>query len=121
MIMDVKNSFLCNLCPNFCNVNRKVNKGACGATEDISISKYGLHYFEEPVISGSKGSGTVFFTGCSLRCVFCQNYELSRTLRGKVISPSELADIFKYLEDLGAHNVNLVTPSHYTKQIVKGA
>lgn len=119
MIMDVKNSFLCNLCPNFCNVDRKVNKGACGASEDISISKYGLHYFEEPVISGSKGSGTVFFTGCSLRCVFCQNYELSRTLRGKVISPSELADIFKYLEDLGAHNVNLVTPSHYTKQIVK--
>lgn len=119
MIMDVKNSFLCNLCPNFCNVNRKVNKGACGASEDISISKYGLHYFEEPVISGSKGSGTVFFTGCSLRCVFCQNYELSRTLRGKVISPSELADIFKRLEDLGAHNVNLVTPSHYTKQIVK--
>lgn len=117
--MDVKNSFLCNLCPNFCNVDRKVNKGACGASEDISISKYGLHYFEEPVISGSKGSGTVFFTGCSLRCVFCQNYELSRTLRGKVISPSELADIFKYLEDLGAHNVNLVTPSHYTKQIVK--
>ena len=117
--MDDKNSFLCNLCPNFCNVNRKVNKGACGASEDISISKYGLHYFEEPVISGSKGSGTVFFTGCSLRCVFCQNYELSRTLRGKVISPSELADIFKYLEDLGAHNVNLVTPSHYTKQIVK--
>lgn len=117
--MDVKNSFLCNLCPNFCNVDRQVNKGACGASEDISISKYGLHYFEEPVISGSKGSGTVFFTGCSLRCVFCQNYELSRTLRGKVISPSELADIFKYLEDLGAHNVNLVTPSHYTKQIVK--
>ena len=117
--MDVKNSFLCNLCPNFCLVDRKVSKGACGAGEDISISKYGLHHYEEPVISGSKGSGTVFFTGCSLRCVFCQNYELSRTLRGKVISPIELANVFKYLQDLGAHNINLVTPSHYTKQIVK--
>ena len=117
--MDVKNSFLCNLCPNNCLVDRKLNKGACGAGEDIAISKYGLHYYEEPVISGTKGSGTVFFTGCSLRCVFCQNYELSRTLRGKVISPTELADIFKYLQDLGAHNINLVTPSHYTKQIVK--
>ena len=119
MIMDAKNNFLCNLCPNFCGVNRKLNKGACGASEDITISKYSLHHFEEPVISGEKGSGTVFFTGCSLRCVFCQNYELSRTLRGKVISPTELADIFKYLEDLGAHNINLVTPSHFTKQIVK--
>ena len=92
MIMDVKNSFLCNLCPNNCLVDRKLNKGTCGAGEDIAISKYGLHYYEEPVISGTKGSGTVFFTGCSLRCVFCQNYELSRNLRGKTISVQELAD-----------------------------
>ncbi len=117
--MDVKSNFLCNLCPNFCGIDRKKYKGACGSGEDITISKYGLHHFEEPVISGTKGSGTVFFTGCSLKCVFCQNYELSRALRGKVISPSELADIFKCLVDLGAHNINLVTPSHFTKQIVK--
>ena len=109
----------CNLCPNACNVDRTTKKGVCGAGEELSISKYSLHYYEEPVISGENGSGTVFFTGCSLRCAFCQNYELSRVLRGKIITPSELADIFKILEDKGANNINLVTPSHYTKQIVK--
>ena len=116
--MDVNFNY-CNLCPNACNVDRKVKKGACGSGEEISISKYSLHYYEEPIISGKNGSGTVFFTGCSLRCAFCQNYELSRVLRGKIISPNELADIFKILEDKGANNINLVTPSHYSKQIVK--
>ena len=109
----------CNLCPNACNVDRSVKKGGCGAGEDLSISKYALHYYEEPIISGTNGSGTVFFTGCSLRCAFCQNYELSRVLRGKIITPNELADVFKILQDKGAHNINLVTPSHYTKQIAK--
>ncbi len=109
----------CNFCPNACNVDRKIKKGACGSKEELSISKYGLHNFEEPIISGTSGSGTVFFTGCSLRCVFCQNYELSRVLRGKIVTPNELADIFKFLEDTGAHNINLVTPSHYVKQIIK--
>ena len=117
--MSDKLNFNCNLCPNFCNVDRRTLKGACGATYDLSISKYGLHYYEEPVISGTNGSGTVFFTGCSLRCAFCQNYELSRVLRGKTISLLELVDIFKSLEDKGAHNINLVTPSHYVKQIAK--
>lgn len=108
----------CTLCPNACGVNRELYHGACGADKNISIAKYSLHYFEEPVISGKKGSGTVFFTGCSLRCAFCQNYELSRAKRGKIITPNELADIFKELEDMGANNINLVTPTHYVKQIV---
>ncbi len=110
--------FKCNLCPNACNVIRSVATGACGANDKISISKYSLHFFEEPVISGVNGSGTVFFTGCCLRCAFCQNYELSRATRGKEITPDNLCDIFKFLEDKGAHNINLVTPSHYTKQLV---
>ena len=117
--MNDKLNFNCNLCPNFCNVDRRSKKGACGSGDNLSISKYGLHYYEEPVISGTNGSGTVFFTGCGLRCAFCQNYELSRVLRGKTISHLELVDIFKSLEEQGAHNINLVTPSHYVKQIAK--
>ena len=119
MIMNDNLQHLCNLCPNACGVNRDLYKGACGADNQIKISKYSLHHYEEPLISGKNGSGTVFFTGCALRCVFCQNYELSRCQRGKVITPSELAEIFKFLEEQKAENINLVTPSHYTKQIVK--
>ena len=109
----------CNLCPNFCGVNRENGVGACGVDNKISIAKYGLHYYEEPIVSGTQGSGTVFFTGCSLKCAFCQNFDLSRATRGKIITPSELADIFKILEDKGAHNINLVTPTHFVKEIVK--
>ena len=111
---------LCNICPNKCNVKRSFdNLGYCSATNELKISKYYLHPYEEPIVSGKNGSGTIFFTGCALKCVFCQNYELSRATRGKTISTIELVDIFKELEDLGAHNVNLVTPSHYTYQIIK--
>ncbi len=110
---------LCNLCPNNCNIDRKTDVGKCGVNDKIKIAKYYLHKFEEPIISGKNGSGTVFFCGCSLKCVFCQNYELSRAMRGKEISVSELADIFKQLEDLGAHNINLVTPTHYTLDIIR--
>lgn len=109
----------CNLCPNFCGIDRENSVGACGVNNKISIAKYGLHYYEEPIVSGTQGSGTVFFTGCSLKCAFCQNYDLSRANRGKVITPLELADIFKILEDKGAHNINLVTPTHFVKEIVK--
>ena len=108
---------LCKLCPNFCNADRKTSVGACGVDNKISIAKFGLHFHEEPLISGDKGSGTVFFTGCSLKCAFCQNYELSRVKRGKKITAENLADIFKTLEDLGAHNINLVTPTHFVKEI----
>lgn len=110
---------LCNICPNNCNVDRISKMGRCGASNKINIAKYYLHPFEEPAISGKNGSGTIFFTGCALKCVFCQNYSLSRNTRGKDISINNLADIFKELEDMGAHNVNLVTPSHYAYQIIE--
>ncbi len=110
---------LCNICPNRCNVDRTTKLGKCGASNKLNIAKYYLHKFEEPVISGSNGSGTIFFTGCALKCVFCQNYELSRVKRGKDITANELANIFKELEDMGANNINLVTPSHYTYQIIE--
>lgn len=109
----------CNLCPNGCDIDKNVNKGACGTDNDIRIAKYYLHRFEEPVISGTNGSGTVFFCGCSLKCVFCQNYELSRSLRGKTVTVEELSDIFKQLEKSGAHNVNLVNPTHYSDKIIE--
>ncbi len=110
---------ICLLCPNGCKVNKQLNSGACGTSNDIVIAKYYLHPFEEPVISGKNGSGTIFFCGCSLKCVFCQNYELSRSTRGKIISVNELANIFKELESMGAHNINLVNPTHYSDQIIK--
>lgn len=110
---------LCNLCPNNCNVNRSEKKGFCGETNAVRIAKYYLHPYEEPVISGENGSGTVFFCGCSLKCVFCQNYELSRSMRGTEITVSRLAEIFKELEDNGAHNVNLVTATHFIPEIIE--
>ncbi len=109
----------CSLCPVNCGANKQLNKGYCGTDNNIRIAKYYLHPFEEDVISGTKGSGTVFFCGCSLKCVFCQNYELSRNLRGKAISVRELAQIFKQLEDMGAHNINLVNPTHYSNKIIE--
>ncbi len=109
---------LCNLCPNSCKVDRSNSIGACGVDDKIKIAKYYLHKFEEPFISGKNGSGTIFFCGCSLKCVFCQNYDLSRNNRGKQISVLELAEIFKALEKMGAENVNLVTPTHYVDKII---
>lgn len=112
-------SNLCNLCPNGCKVDKNIQKGFCGADNNIRIAKFYLHKFEEPCISGKNGSGTVFFCGCSLRCVFCQNYPVSRNKTGKTINVNELADIFKKLEDMGAHNINLVNPTHYSDLIIK--
>lgn len=109
----------CNLCPNACNADRSASAGVCGVTDEIRIAKVSLHPFEEPVLSGRNGSGTVFFCGCSLKCVFCQNYEVSRAMRGKAVSPEELADIFRGLEERGAHNINLVTPTHYARRIAE--
>lgn len=110
---------LCSLCPNLCAADRARTKGRCGAPEALRIAKYSLHPYEEPVISGSRGSGTVFFCGCPLSCVFCQNYEVSRGTVGREITPRRLADIFRELEDMGAHNVNLVNPTHYYPQIMR--
>lgn len=107
----------CNQCPVSCGANRENNAGACGV-KGLKIAKYYLHPFEEPPVSFKNGSGCIFFCGCSLKCVFCQNYELSRNLRGKEISVQELADIFKRLEDIGAENINLVNPTHYLGHIM---
>ena len=108
----------CNLCPVQCSADRAVKSGRCGVM-GVKIAKYYLHPFEEPVISHKNGSGCVFFCGCSLRCAFCQNYELSRNTRGKEITPAELADIFRELEAAGADNINLVTPTHYANEIIE--
>jgi putative pyruvate formate lyase activating enzyme len=107
----------CILCPVECGANRLTGIGACGVS-GLRIAKYYLHPFEEPCISFKKGSGTIFFCGCNLRCAFCQNYEVSRAQRGKAITPQELADVFKQLEDMGAENVSLVTPSHFIPYLV---
>ena len=108
----------CKLCPLECGVNRLEGIGACGAN-GLRIAKYYLHPFEEPCISFKKGSGTIFFSGCNLRCAFCQNYEVSRAKRGKIVTPKELSDIFKELEDMGAENISLVTPSHLIPYLVQ--
>ncbi len=108
----------CTLCPVECGADRTVRAGACGA-KGLRIAKYYLHPFEEPCISFKKGSGTVFFCGCNLRCAFCQNYEVSRAERGKEITPSELAGIFQELENAGAENISLVTPSHLTPYLIE--
>lgn len=108
----------CKSCPVECGADRRLCAGYCGV-KGLNIAKYYLHPFEEPCISFKKGSGTVFFTGCNLKCVFCQNYSLSRAERGKAITPKELSDIFKELEDMGAENISLVTPSHVAEYIAE--
>ena len=108
----------CKLCPIECGANRTKGAGACGVSSP-TIAKYYLHPFEEPCISFSKGSGTIFFTGCNLRCVFCQNYELSRAQRGKTVTLKELADIFQELENQGADNISLVTAGHLMPYLVE--
>lgn len=109
---------LCNICPRQCNVDRIVKKGFCSCTNQIKVSRAAPHYWEEPCISGINGSGTVFFTGCSLKCVFCQNYEISHYDNGKQVNTTELLKIFDNLVNSGVHNLNLVTPTHYTEQII---
>ncbi len=108
----------CALCPIACGADRERQAGYCGV-KGVKIAKYYLHPFEEPIISFKNGSGCVFFCGCSLKCAFCQNYELSRNMRGKEISAKELSDIFRRLEEQGADNINLVTPTHYVPQIAE--
>ena len=107
----------CKICPVECGANRVLGVGACGVSE-LKIAKYYLHPFEEPCISFEKGSGTIFFSGCNLRCPYCQNFEVSRAQRGKTITPMQLADIFKELEDMGAENISLVTPTHVVPYLV---
>ena len=109
---------LCNICPKNCSVNRNDKVGFCGADKNIRVAKAYLHEWEEPFISGINGSGTVFFSHCNLKCVFCQNYKISAEGFGKNLSQDELYGVFKNLEQQGAHNINLVTPSHYVPYIL---
>ena len=110
----------CELCPFRCKVNRLNGEiGRCGCNDKIRIDKYQLHYFEEPCISGKDGSGTVFFSNCNCRCIFCQNYKISQERKGYEISIEELANIFIELQNKGANNINLVTPTTYAYQIIE--
>ena len=110
----------CTLCPRNCRANReKGETGVCGvAGPGIVGARAALHMWEEPCISGERGSGTVFFSGCSLRCIYCQNYEIAHAKHGKRITVERLAEIFLELAEKGAHNINLVTPTHYTPEII---
>lgn len=103
----------CHLCARNCGINRHKAIGYCRETSEIYLSRAALHMWEEPPISGTKGSGTIFFSGCSLSCVFCQNSDISRGRSGKPVSTERLAEIMLELEANGAHNINLVTPTHY--------
>lgn len=108
----------CNICPRKCNKDRKDGFGYCRSGDDIKISRSSLHMWEEMCISGKEGSGTIFFSGCNLRCVYCQNREISRSCVGKTVSIEGLSDIMLKLQDDGANNINLVTPTHYADKII---
>lgn len=108
----------CQLCPRRCGADRAAGeRGSCGADDTLRVARAALHYWEEPPISGTRGSGAVFFSGCPLRCVFCQNADISRGLSGKEISVGRLGEIYLELQEQGARNINLVTPTHYLPQV----
>ncbi|MCR5520334.1 MAG: radical SAM protein [Lachnospiraceae bacterium] len=111
------NASECRLCPRNCGADRSKSAGFCGESSTIRISRAALHMWEEPVVSAERGSGAVFFTGCNLRCIFCQNAAISEGGSGREVTPEELADIFFSLKDQGAHNINLVTPTHFVPEI----
>lgn len=108
----------CTICPRECKVNRNNHEiGLCGMDSNIKVARIAPHFFEEPPISGSNGSGAIFFAGCNLKCIFCQNYNISTNNFGKEISPSELANKMLELQEQKVHNINLVTPTHFIPQI----
>ena len=111
----------CRLCPRICSVNRNCGElGFCGAGNKITIAKYYLHKWEEPCITGKNGSGTIFFTYCNLRCLFCQNYKISELNYGLTITIERFSEICLELQDRGATNINLVTPTHFVPLIIEG-
>lgn len=107
----------CVICPRKCGINRYEKKGVCGATNKVRLAYYSLHKWEEPVISGNNGSGTIFFSNCNLKCIYCQNKKISLDGYGKYISNKKLREIILKLQEMGAHNINFVTPTHYVPQI----
>lgn len=108
--------FICNICPRDCKAIRNEHQGfgLCKMPSNVKIANYSLHKWEEPCISGTNGSGTIFFSGCNLHCVYCQNYDISTKNNGKIISKQELVNIMNELIRKGAHNINFVNPTHYT-------
>lgn len=108
---------ICSICPRHCNVDRDRQPGFCQSKSGFRVARAALHFWEEPCISGKKGSGTVFFSGCNLRCAFCQNYEISAENKGVDITDEKLIDIFESLIAQGAENINLVNPSHYADRL----
>lgn len=109
----------CTICPHNCKINRTKNPGRCKSTDKIKIALYSIHNFEEPCISGKKGSGTIFFSNCNMNCVFCQNYEISQFGRGKKITIEELANVMIKQQERNVQNINLVTPTSYALHIVE--
>ena len=109
----------CSLCPRLCLADRNITTGYCGVKNTLRVARAALHFWEEPCLSGEEGSGAVFFTGCNLRCVFCQNYEIARAEQGKEITTERLTEIFLELQDQNANNINLVTATHYVPQVVE--
>lgn len=111
----------CILCPHMCRVNRnEESSGQCQVTNRLMISSYGPHHGEERPISGNMGSGTIFMTACNLHCIFCQNYDISHTDDGQIISTTQLAAIMLNLQEMGCHNINWVTPTHYVPSLIEG-
>lgn len=109
----------CSICPRKCNADRSRALGFCRAPDKFKLARAALHYWEEPCISGKSGSGAVFFSGCNLRCAFCQNYEISRECKGVEVSEKRLMEIFESLIEQGAENINLVNPTHYSHMLAK--
>ena len=110
---------VCTACPRNCSVDRTKAQGICGMNENITAARAALHFWEEPCISGVKGSGTVFFSGCALKCVYCQNSKISCDCFGKELSPRELMLVFDNLIEQGAHNINLVSPTHFAPMLAE--
>ena len=110
---------ICGSCPRQCKVDREFGYGLCGVGDKPKVAKAYLHKWEEPCISGTNGSGTIFFSGCNLKCVFCQNYDISQKYIGKEVSIEKLSKIYLELQQMGAHNINLVNPTHYAMHIKK--
>ena len=110
----------CTLCPRLCKVDRtKGEEGYCTTGEKAVVSSFSAHFGEEPQLVGDSGSGTIFFSHCNLKCVFCQNYDISVTGMGQVVEDEQIASIMLYLQKIGCHNINLVTPSHVVPHILK--
>lgn len=110
---------ICDVCPRHCKIDREKNLGFCGMNEKLRLAKADVFMWEEPVISGTNGSGAIFFSGCNLKCCFCQNFEISHNKFGKEISVNRLVEIIKELESKNVHNINFVSPTHYSNQIME--